>query len=354
MLNIAERENVNKATISHNSTVFDALSSINDSGIGVCLVCDAEKRVVGLITDGDIRRGFLSGISADSPVNSIAKKDFYHVVLSKNWKSDVEFVLLMHTVRHLPVLNEDGTLHELVIFTDCCVYKAKDNPVVIMAGGLGERLRPLTESRPKPLLSVGSRPLLERIIAYFRYYGFRKFYISLNYLGDMISDYFKDGSSMGVHISYLRETQRMGTAGSLSLLPKPSLPFIVTNGDLIMNINLDQFMAEHIQKQFLATMCVWSHSVKIQYGVVNVDKGRFSGITEKPNFDFLINTGLYCLNPEVIDFIPEEKLIDMPNIFDRIVKENGSVGTFRLNGKWIDIGTIDDYNRICRDDVTML
>lgn len=354
MLQIVEHEKHEKLIIPHTSTINDALCAIDANGLGACLVSNASNCIVGLITDGDIRRGFLNGVTAVSPIDFILKKYFYYVKHSANWKSDAEFMLLMHAVKQIPILNHDGTLHEFVIFTGCRVYKAKDNPVVIMAGGLGERLRPLTENCPKPLLPVGSRPLLERIIAYFRYYGFRKFYISINYLGEMISDHFQDGRAMGVEIEYLREQQRGGTAGSLLLLPKLLLPFIVTNGDLLMHVDLEEFITTHVQKQFLATMCVRSHAVRIPYGVVNVDEDRFIGITEKPGFNFLINTGLYSFNPSVLDFISDSEFVDMPTLFERIVKANCRAGVFMMEGKWIDIGNIDDYNMVCNNDIIMI
>jgi Nucleoside-diphosphate-sugar pyrophosphorylase involved in lipopolysaccharide biosynthesis/translation initiation factor 2B, gamma/epsilon subunits (eIF-2Bgamma/eIF-2Bepsilon) len=356
-LNIRNQQNGDSfdITITQNHSISDAMKLIDSTGLRLCLVCDAENRIIGLVTDGDIRRGLLNNLELSSPINSIMRRDFHYVVNNSGWELEVDFLACAYNLECIPVLDSKGRLYDLVFPDRHHSYKERDNIVIIMAGGLGTRLHPLTVNCPKPLLPIGSRPILERIIIYFKYYGFRNFYISIGYLGHMISDYFGNGENLGVNIQYLQEAKRRGTAGSLSLLPaRPSLPFIVTNGDLIMHVNVDEFLDSHMKNDVVGTMCVRQHAIQIPFGVVNIEGTRLTGIVEKPNYNFLINAGLYCFNPEVLNFIPSDDFFDMTSLFDKLIENGHKAGVFQWNGKWVDIGTIGDYQLICNETLTKL
>jgi len=339
--------------ITQDASIGDAMQLIDSTGLRLCMVCDSSNRIIGLVTDGDIRRGLLKKLDLSSSITKIVRSDFHYVVNNSGWELEADFLACAYNLECVPILDNKGHLYELIFSDRHRLYKSKENPVVIMAGGLGTRLRPLTDDCPKPLLRVGSRPILERIIIYFKYYGFKNFYISLGYLGEMISDYFKNGESLGVNIQYLHEDKRRGTAGALSLFPKkPLLPFIVTNGDLIMHVNLDEFLDSHLKNNLVGTMCVRQHRIQIPFGVVNTDGQLFTGIVEKPNYSFLINAGLYCLNPEALDLIPSDTFFDMTSLFNKFMEHEYKAGIFQWDGKWVDIGTLHDYERICKETLT--
>ncbi len=348
-----EESRILHAIIDQDACIGDAMKAINSSGLGICFVCDEGKRITGLVTDGNIRRGLLNNHDLSSPVEAIVQHHFHYVVNDSNWELEADFLAYAHNLECIPVLDNEGCLSNILFPHRQHVYKVRENAVVIMAGGLGSRLLPLTANCPKPLLQIGSKPILERIIIYFKYYGFRNFYISIGYLGYMIQEYFGDGKILGVNIQYVNEKSRRGTAGALSLLPqKPSLPFIVTNGDLIMNLNLDEFLNYHVNNMHAATMCIRQHSIQIPFGVVNVHDKNLMGIVEKPDYTFLINAGVYCFNPEVLNFVPSDSYFDMPLLFDALLKNKYKTGTFQWDGSWIDVGTVQDYQRLCGETTT--
>lgn len=347
-----EKDKINeKLVVEFDKSIDYAMRLVDSNGFGMCCVCDADKRIIGLITDGDIRRGILNDIDLSSPVEQIVRKDFHYVFNGKHLQLEADLLGYSYRLKQIPVLDSEGRLLDIIFLYRNCNYEIKDNPVVIMAGGLGQRLRPLTNDCPKPLLPIGSRPILERILLYFKYYGFRNFYISINYLGHMISDYFKTGETLGINIEYLHEKEKGGTAGSLVLLPKQTVPFVVTNGDLIYDVDLDEFLKCHTQANNLGTMCVRQHSFQIPFGVVNEVDGTFTGIIEKPNYNFMINAGLYCFDPSVMNFLPENGKIEMTSLFEKMMIAEEKLGVFKWSGRWVDIGTVDEYQKICKETV---
>jgi len=215
-----------------------------------------------------------------------------------------------------------------------------------MAGGLGNRLRPLTEQCPKPLLKVGGKPLLENIVQGFAGYGFRKFYISVNYMAEMIETYFGDGSRFGVSISYIHEDNQLGTAGALGLLPEvPRDSFFVINGDLLTQINFSHLLDFHSQHHSLATMCIKEYHYQVPFGVVQVNGEKLSALDEKPVQTFFVNAGIYVLEPSILDFIPRNHYFDMTMLFDRIMKKGLKPRVFPIREYWLDIGQLEDYKK---------
>ncbi|MGT2434897.1 nucleotidyltransferase family protein [Bradyrhizobium betae] len=235
---------------------------------------------------------------------------------------------------------------EVRLIDDLALAHQSDHWVVLMAGGLGSRLKPLTDDVPKPLIRVGDKPILETVLGGFVKAGFGKFFISVNYKADMIRDYFGDGSAWGVEISYLQENERLGTAGALSLLPeRPSQPFFVMNGDLLTTVNFEQMLKYHREHQAFSTVCVREHSVTVPFGVIDFDDHRLLGIREKPTQKFFVNAGVYLLDPGVLDHLDANEAVDMPTLIERTIANGKPSVVFPLREYWIDVGRLDDLQR---------
>lgn len=334
-----------ETTISPDDSILSAVKVIDHSTLGIALVVDSKYTLLGVITDGDIRRALLSGLDMNASVESIMTRNFRFV--RKNESNEKVFLLMrQHKLAHMPVLDEAGRLVELKVLREMVTPKLKENLVVIMAGGLGTRLRPMTYKCPKPLLEVGGRPLLETIIEKFVDSGFYRFAICINYKGHMIEDYFGNGADKGIEIQYIRENKRMGTAGPLRLLPaRPDRTFIVINGDLLTTVNFSKLLDFHQKTKGLATMCVRTYESQVPYGVVEVDNHKMQAIVEKPVQRFLVNAGIYVLEPDVLDLIPENTFFDMPNLFEKMLKAGIDTSAFPVREYWLDIGQKEDFNK---------
>jgi dTDP-glucose pyrophosphorylase len=335
--------------IPKSTKILEAIKLIDTSTLQIALVVDKQGKLLGTVTDGDIRRGILKGLSLDLPVSEIMYSDPSIARISDSR----ETILAAMRARHLhqiPLINEHGCVVGLETWDELIQVKERSNPVVIMAGGLGSRLGHLTENCPKPMLKVGNKPLLETILEECLEYGFGKFYISINYKAEIIKEYFGDGSKWGVEIEYLHEHKRMGTAGSLSLLPEAlNLPLIVINGDLLTKVNLKQLLDFHQEHNADATMCVREYDFQVPYGVVKLDKHNLVEIEEKPTHTFFVNAGIFVLDPKVLSYVPENRLFDMPELFDLLIKNKHEAAAFPIREYWIDIGQIDDFERASSD-----
>ena len=215
-----------------------------------------------------------------------------------------------------------------------------------MAGGLGTRLRPLTQDTPKPLLKVGNKPILETIIENFAKYGFVNITISVNYKADMIKEYFGDGSALGVNIDYIEESKRLGTAGALSLIKeRPQEPFFVMNADLLTNVNFEHLLDFHLLERSVATMCVREYDYQVPYGVIETDGSLITSIKEKPLHKFFVNAGIYTLSPQVFEYIPKDEFYDMPTLFEDIIANNLKSVSFPIHEYWLDIGRMEEFEQ---------
>ena len=242
-------------------------------------------------------------------------------------------------VSQMPVLDSYGRVVKLLLLQDLIALSQVSNPVVIMAGGKGTRLRPLTNDCPKPMLDIAGKPMLEIIINQFVVHGFKNFYISVNYLKDQIIDYFGDGSRFGISIQYLIENEPLGTAGSLSLLPSSiNEPILVTNGDVLAKINPLHMLQDHYKSNSVATLAVRNYEHQVPYGVVCVDDDALVGFDEKPIHSCLINTGIYCINPSLLNYIDPSTFVDMPSILSTCISDNKKVSVYLVQSSWIDVG----------------
>jgi len=328
-----------------NTSIRETIKIIELYSLQIALIVNHDNKLLGTVTDGDVRRGLLNGISLDDSVEKIMNKAPITITEIKDEK-EILNIFKTNKIRHLPILNNEDHVIGIKKLDDFLHSSKNENWVVLMAGGLGSRLRPLTSNCPKPMLLIGERPLLEIILSIFIEQGFYKFCFSINYKGEQIRDYFQDGSKWGVEIKYIHEEIKMGTAGSLSLFPiKTKQPIIVMNADILTKVNFKQLINFHIEHQAKATIAVYSYDFQVPYGVVKLYKDKLIGFEEKPVYTNFINAGIYVLNPHILDKIPRDSYFDMNQLFENIIANDEKVSIFPIREYWIDIGQIEDFNQ---------
>lgn len=338
---------MNKRLVLNNETKFnDAIKLLDLNGNGVLPVVDEDQKLLGLITDGDIRKAILNNhLDLEHIINKNPHK--LHVDTSKN--QVINYLKKIHR-RHIPLVNDENRF--IRIFTlDEIDFNLKANWVVIMAGGLGTRLGDLTKDTPKPMLKVGAKPMVEHIIDMFVSHGFTKFMLSVNYKAEVIKDYFGDGSKFGIEVKYLEEKKRLGTGGALSLIDiELNESFFVTNGDVLSSLDYEKLLAYHKEQNATATMCIRKDSYQIPYGVIEVDEANnIKAMKEKPIKEFYINTGIYVLEPKVLNYVPKDEFFDLPSLFDVLKSEGKSTKSLEITDYWIDMGKPSDYEKINKD-----
>jgi len=322
---------------------------IDNSSLQVALIVNDDKRLLGTVTDGDIRRGILRGVLLDEPIHKIMRTN-PTVAHLEDKPEDLYALMKLKQLRQIPILDDHGRVISVEFYDFIALSSQLDNWVVLMAGGLGTRLQPLTDDCPKPLLEVGGRPILQTILESCIKHGFNRFYLSVNYKAKMVEDYFGNGSRWGVDIRYIREDKRMGTAGALSLLPeRPTKPFLVMNGDLLTKVNFKQLLDFHLEYCAQATMCVRDYDFQVPYGVVKIQQHRLVDIEEKPAQKFFVNAGIYVLEPEVLDMIPKDEFYDMPSLFMKLVALHHETIVFPIREYWLDIGNKVDFEQAIGD-----
>ena len=327
------------------ATVRDVIAIIDAGGLQLCVLVDAAGHLLGTVSDGDIRRAVLRGVALDGRASDIMNR---HPTVARMEDDRDELMAIMRSkqLHRLPLVDDEGHVIGLETLDHLIERQSRENVAVLMAGGLGERLLPLTEDCPKPLLRVGGRPILETILLNLIDHGFERFYISVNYRAEMIKKHFGDGSKWSVDIRYIEEKSRMGTAGALALLPqRPAAPFLVMNGDLLTKANFSHLLDFHAQHNAVATMCVCEHSSQIPFGVVDIDHHRIRGIKEKPRQQFFVNAGIYVLAPEVLDHVPDNAFFDMPSLFEKVIAAGQETVAFPLREYWLDVGQHADFAR---------
>jgi dTDP-glucose pyrophosphorylase len=329
------------SVISHERKVRDLATLLEDHSV---LFVERDRVLVGSITNGDFRRGIAAGASLDEGVTRIMNTSPVAVRETDDYSTRLERVRgLPQGLRYLPVLNERDQIVEIV--SDKALMTLP-NIAVIMAGGLGSRLKTLTESLPKPMLKVGEKPLLQLIIENLRRAGVSRFLLSVNYKGEIIREYFRDGADLEVQIGYLQEKDRLGTAGCLSLLDNPpSAPFLVMNGDILADVDFQALLGAHQHSGAMATVCLAEHRLSIPYGVVHTEGERIKQIEEKPSPSYYVNAGVYVLTPACLSLIPFRQYFDMTALLERILESGQPLNSFKLKGLWIDIGDLEDFRR---------
>lgn len=325
--------------------IRETIRVLDASTAKIVLIVDANNRLLGTVTDGDIRRCILKGMSLDEITHKIMNSDPTVAMVDESRES-ILHVMQRKALHHIPIVDQDRRVVGLETLGELTQLPTRDNWVVLMAGGLGSRLRPLTDECPKPMLKVGNKPLLETILENFIEYGFHRFYISVNYMADVVKAYFGDGSRWGVDIGYLHEDQRLGTAGALSLLPEsPTEALLVMNGDLLTKVNFKQLLDFHAGHHAQATMCVREYDFQVPYGVVKIDDQRIICIDEKPIQRFFVNAGIYVLEPASLGFISANTYFDMTTLFEKLIELNKETAVFPIREYWLDVGQLADYDR---------
>lgn len=321
-----------------NSTIQQAIHSLESSSMQIVLcVCEGNK-LAGTLTDGDIRRAFLKGHRLESFIEDVINRK--PLIVPPGIGRDLVLQLMqINKIHQLPIVDQNGVVLGLHVWDAIITPIAIENMMLIMAGGKGTRLRPHTESCPKPMLEVGGKPMLEHIMERAVADGFKNFMISLHYLGHMIEDYFGDGSKYGVSIEYLREDTPLGTAGCLSLLNRtPRHPFLVTNGDVLTDIHYNEFLDFHIRQEASATMAVRQYEIQNQFGVVRTKGVEIEGFEEKPVYRSHVNAGVYVLNPEALQYLNYHEHCDMPTLFERVKNNAGRTIVYPMHEPWLDVG----------------
>jgi dTDP-glucose pyrophosphorylase len=329
----------------------DAVRAIEASRRRIAIVVDAGGRLAGTLTDGDIRRALLAGCSLDDPVASAMNRQPIRAAASSPDAYILE-LLVNRNLEALPLVDVDGRYVRVVHRSDLDpasapaggrVSPAECGGAVIMAGGEGQRLRPLTETLPKPMIEIGGMPLIERLVRSLVRHGIRRIHVSTNYLRHLIEEHLGDGARFGAEIAYLREPRKLGTAGALSLLPeRPALPLLVMNGDVLTNSGYDNLLHFHREHRSAVTVAAVEHRIEIPYGVLQAEGTRVTGLQEKPAQRFLCNAGLYVVEPAALDLVPRDRAFDMPELMERCLAEGLAVSVFPLHEYWTDICTPAD------------
>jgi dTDP-glucose pyrophosphorylase/CBS domain-containing protein len=337
-----------RVCVSSETSLQRALEIINDESSQFVLVVDPGGCLLGVVTDGDIRRAILRGSGLDSPVSSVMNRS-----PKLAFEGEQKWVLLNrmreHDIHFLVKVDGNRKVLGVVHFADVAVPKLRSNPVVIMAGGRGLRLGRLTANCPKPMLPIGKKPILEMIIEKLAAHGFNRFYISVNYLRERIVNYFGDGAKMGVDIAYIHEDEPLGTAGSLAFVdPVPCEPCVVMNGDVFTDLDFGALLDKHESSRCDGTVCVREIAYEIPFGVIDLDnRGEIRSIREKPTFSYMANAGIYVLNPDLIDMVPRGRVYHMTQLIEDALKIGKRLGSVLLDGLWIDVGHPDDFERAC-------
>ena len=338
-------ESLREFLMPESGTIRDAMLVIDGNGREVVLVRDETESIVGLVTDGDIRRGLLAGLTLESRVTSVLVRDF-HFVSPNIDRAAVLDLMKARMFRHVPVLDKDRRLVAIHFLHDLIGATPKQNIAVVMAGGKGTRLWPMTETIPKPMVEVAGRPMLERIVLHLVGHGVQRIFLALNYKAEVVERHFGDGAAFGCHIDYLRETMALGTGGALSLLPvRPEHPLLVLNGDLISHFNVTALLAAHAGTNVAATIGIGLYEVQIPFGTVVEKAGRLVALEEKPKVSFRVSQGIYVLDPSTLEYVPRNQEFPITRLFDVLLRAKKVVRVFDFNNTWLDVGTPEDLRR---------
>lgn len=346
---------LNNLCIEQDRSILEAVTRMETSKIGIVLVVDENQRLVGTVTDGDVRRALLANVDLDGPVSSLlAKKEStpYALPITGMLGADPKsylHTLKQHSILHLPIVDSDGRVAGLVTLDEFVQSEKMPVRALIMAGGAGVRLRPLTEGVPKSMLPIGNRPLMEIIIDKLREAGIRRVHVTTHHNGSRIIEHFGDGKEFGVELTYVAEERPLGTAGGLRLMESPKETMLVINGDILTQVDFRSMLAFHRELHADLTVGVRHYDLKLPYGVIECEGISVRRLTEKPTLGFLVNAGIYLLEPCVHDFIPNGERFDMTDLIQRLLAEGRNVVSFPIREYWLDIGLPDDYEQAQND-----
>ncbi len=328
--------------IAPSASIRDAIARIDSGNAQIVLVTDAEGTLIGTVTDGDVRRGLLRGKTLDDPVSDVMNPSPAKAG-QRDDRASILALMKRKLIHQVPLVDERNRVTGLETLDELLQPERRGNPVVLIAGGLGTRLRPLTDHVPKPMLEVGGKPILESTVENLIDYGFTKFYLAVNYKAETIERHFGNGSAWDVSIEYIRETEKLGTAGPLSLLPAPpTSPVLVMNADILTRVNFSRLLDFHAESGAAATVCVREYTYAIPYGVVQMNENLLTRIDEKPVHRALISAGIYVLEPQALRHLPKGGYYDMPTLLQDLVQRGLRLTGFPIHEYWLDIGKWED------------
>jgi dTDP-glucose pyrophosphorylase len=338
------------------ATVRDAIAVLERAAQGIALVVDEADRLLGTVTDGDIRRAILRHVPLEAHVDELLLRPsgspYAEPVTAPYGTPDDELLALMHirTVHQIPLVGPEGRVVGLATMSELTRRRELGIPAVVMAGGFGTRLHPLTADTPKPLLPVAGRPILERIIEGLCRHGVCDIWLTVHYQAEQIRSHFGDGRKWNAHIRYIEEEAPLGTAGALSLLPERfDTAFLLMNGDLLTRLNFRSLYRYHMDVEAVMTVCVKEHDIHVPFGVVESENGMVRSLSEKPTSRFLINAGIYFLAPQLLDYIPKRRPFNVTDLVQQLVREGKRVASFPIREYWLDIGQLPDYEQAQED-----
>lgn len=348
-----DRSRLDAILVGPDATIEEVIQAIDRGALSLALVVSADSALLGTVTDGDVRRAILRGVSLSDAGQTIMNSNPVWVTSTTSLRAVGE-LMRRRSITRVPVVDDDlrvvglRRIEELIDAPPDTL----DNLVVLMAGGIGQRLRPLTVAVPKPMLPIGGRPLLETLVQRFRDQGFSRIRLAVNYLSDVVESHFGDGSSLGVDVRYLREETPLGTIGAISLIDEPiDKPVVVMNGDVLTKVGFASLLDYHQSNGFAMTLCVRHYEFQVPYGVVELDESRVSAVEEKPVKGFFVNAGIYVLDPDVAAAIPADRRTDATDVVQTLLAEGRRVGSFPLREYWIDVGSHADFERAGREFV---
>jgi len=338
------------------NSLRDVMACIDRNAKGIALVVDEECRLIGTLSDGDIRRAILAGTSLDTPANELlalkASSPYPEPITAPLGSQRSKLLEQMQEagIRQIPLLDDDGRVADLVTLDELLPQQTLPIQAVIMAGGFGTRLHPLTEKLPKPMLPVGDRPLMEIIIDQLRQAGIRRVIIATHYLSEKIMTHFGDGQGFGVELNYVTEDRPLGTVGALGLMEPPDSPVLVINGDILTRVDFRAMLAFHRKHEADLTVAVRQYDLQVPYGVVESEGPRVRRLREKPMLQFLVSAGIYLLEPSVHRYIPNGESFDMTDLIEHLLDDGRTVVSFPVVEYWLDVGQLNDYQR-AQDDI---
>ncbi|MGA8085763.1 MAG: nucleotidyltransferase family protein [Terracidiphilus sp.] len=343
-------KNLESILVSPHLTLREAIDVIDRSGLQIAIVVDEQRHVLGTLTDGDIRRALLRQLSMSAAVSEVMQRSPQTALASAS-REEVLARMESRRILHIPLVDEQNRIVGIQTLRDLVFSRRKDNAVLLMAGGFGRRLQPLTSDCPKPLLSVGGKPILEIIIENFVTAGFYRYFISTHYHSEMVRERIGDGKRWNIDIQYVHEEEPLGTGGALGLLPKDQIrePMFMMNGDLLTNLDFNKLLDFHNSHEGVATVCVREYEHRVPFGVIDSDGLHISSMVEKPTYHYFINAGIYMLAPEIPQSVECGRCVDLPTLLQQQMAANKSVNMFPVHEYWLDIGQMEDFQRAQRE-----
>jgi len=327
--------------VSPSSSILEVARILQEASTRIVLVVDSDDKLLGIVTDGDIRRGLLAGVSSDQTCEKVLNSS-PRVIGPEGQLDEALHLTSGGEAGAIPIVSKDRVLRG--VWVSHLAQERRNNRVIIMAGGKGVRLRPMTSSVPKPLVSLGDKPMLHRLLESLYTEGFREVAISINYLGEQIEESVGDGSPWGLSVTYLREKVALGTAGALGLLePRPTVPVLVINADVLTGARLGDLLEQHTRHGAAISVGMRVHDIEHPFGVLDLDGGTVTGIREKPIWREFVSAGVYALSPEVFTLISGDEYLDMPDLVSLALSQDLQVEGFPLHEPWLDVGTPEDF-----------